>query len=343
MSKYAGLIEYLASVPREKLEVRLSLPQIEGLIDGTLPASACEHYYWHGRGYRPHVDLLAEAGWSAHLNPRERAVTFRRESGARPRTRPSRPEKTVAVRPAAFGGYSERLGVLTQNLPEYVAAFTARQSNSDTAVFSRSQVRAHKKTLQRLHRVGLGTILSGEETEFFTLLHDTLDAWGMNQRAARLVSPHELRVNILDCADAILDLAPLRLCDLDAETVDDVARRLTGLMGKLQVSATSTRMVAFAKAVHHLLPNLLPPMDREYTLWFLLAPKKRMTNIDELFPDAFRMCARIAAANRDALPGLVTGFSDLDSQVMDTSETKLIDNGIVEYVRGTLGRRPPRN
>jgi len=50
MSKYAGLIEYLASVPREKLEVRLSLPQIEGLIDGTLPASACQHYYWQKRG-----------------------------------------------------------------------------------------------------------------------------------------------------------------------------------------------------------------------------------------------------------------------------------------------------
>jgi hypothetical protein len=33
--------------------------------------------------------------------------------------------------------------------------------------------------------------------------------------------------------------------------------------------ASGTTIVGNSKVMHHMLPNVIPPIDREYTLWFL--------------------------------------------------------------------------
>ena len=33
--------------------------------------------------------------------------------------------------------------------------------------------------------------------------------------------------------------------------------------------ASDTSLVGNSKVMHHMLPNIVPPIDREYTLWFL--------------------------------------------------------------------------
>jgi len=342
MSRFAALVEYLAAAG-DLGEVRLSFAEIGKLIDHPLPPSATQHWYWHGRGHRPHVDLLAGAGWSAHLDPKAKEVSFRRTVGSVARTgRPTAADSAGGAR-VCTAGRDERIRDLMQNLPKYVAAFAQRQSRPETAVFTKEQVRCHKVTLRRLDAVGLGGVLSPRETEFYELLYAALKSWGMDQRAAKLVAVDNLRGSILANADSIAELQGLRLRDLDAPSATAVAGQLASLMQRLRVSDSGTRMVAFSKALHHLLPRLVPPMDREYTLWFFYAPRDPTSGIDDLFTDVFRGCARIAAANRDALPGLVGGCDDLGSCVLDTSESKLIDNAIVEYVQSTLGKRRRRS
>lgn len=338
MSRYAALVSYLSTKPREMSEVRLTFAEIEGIIGHPLPPSASQHWYWHGRGYRVHVDLLAEAGWSAHLDPKGKTVGFRRDTGVLsrgPLTTPIR-ESLEAQAPLA-ADREERIRDLTENLRRYVEAFTARQRDPSTAVFAGRKVSVHKRTLQRLRAIGLDEVLSGRETEFFRLLYDTLDAWGMNSRAAVLVDFGEFRDSILSNAAAIRELQDISLRDLDETSSPGVARHLLRLMYSLSVSGSRTKMVAFSKALHHMLPNLVPPMDRQYTVRFFLGPTRKTGDIDRHFPDIYRWCAVIAAANREVLPGLVGGCDDLTSNVFDTSETKLIDNAIVEYVKSNWG------
>ncbi len=331
MSKFIGLVKHLASMPRDRDEVRLNFAEIDGLIDGVLPASAGQHWYWHGRGYRTHVDLLADAGWSAHLDPKAKEVSFRRTvDGVVREGSPTAVEATGGARVCTVSR-DERIRDVMQNLPKYVAAFARRQSSPATAVFTREQVCCHKVTLQRLDAVGLRGVLSRRETEFYELLHATLQAWGMDQRAARLVALDDLRRSVVANADAIAELQDLSLRDLDASSAIAVAGQLTDLMQRLRVSDSGTKMVAFTKAVHHLLPQLVPPMDRQYTLRFFFPPNGRTNPIDPWFPRLYRWCAAIAFANRDALPSLVGGHDDLASSVFNTSEAKLIDNAIVEY------------
>ena len=37
----------------------------------------------------------------------------------------------------------------------------------------------------------------------------------------------------------------------------------------INVMASRTTLVGNSKVMHHMLPNIVPPIDREYTLWFL--------------------------------------------------------------------------
>jgi len=345
MSKYAALVEHLATTPEALAEVRMTVREIGRLIDGPMPPSAARHQYWHGD--RPHVRLLSSAGWTAHLDPEAQEVAFRRAGDAAA----AKPGPPAAQGPASGGrghtdGTERRVRDLADNLVRYVELFTKRQASRRTALFTGPSIYFHKRTLQRLHSVGLDGVLSGRETEFYELLYATLSSWGMHRmgtRGAKLVGFDDFRGSILDNASAIVELRDLSLRELDETSADNVAQRLADLMQALRISGTGTRMIAFSKALHHLLPSLVPPMDREYTLWFFYAPRDLTSGIDDCFADVFRACAKVAAANRHILLGLVSGHDDLSSLVFDSSETKLVDNAIVEYVWTTLGRKPRKS
>lgn len=44
---------------------------------------------------------------------------------------------------------------------------------------------------------------------------------------------------------------------------------LKEIFQKINVMASGTSLVGNSKVMHHMLPNIIPPIDREYTLWFL--------------------------------------------------------------------------
>lgn len=45
---------------------------------------------------------------------------------------------------------------------------------------------------------------------------------------------------------------------------------LREIFNGIKVMASGTTLVGNSKVMHHMLPNVIPPIDREYTLWFLL-------------------------------------------------------------------------
>ena len=60
-------------------------------------------------------------------------------------------------------------------------------------------------------------------------------------------------------------------CDItqiDPSDVLQITNDVWAIIGSLKVSTSATHIVAGSKALHHVLPNLVPPIDREYTFKF---------------------------------------------------------------------------
>ena len=342
MTKFAGVATFLLEVSGESPEITLTFEKIERLIGTQLPSSAHEHFYWHGRDHRPHVRLLAEAGWSAHLDPMRKSVSFRRvdESARPPASPPTRPVTETGHVP--LPALAERMHDLKQDFRRYVDDYTVRQQ--DNSLFGGPSVYFHKRTLQRLQQVGIDAVLSESEVEFYELLYATLASWGMHRmgpRGAKLVNFCDFRASIIRSSEPIRALQYLTLCDLH-EPVSDVANRIVAVMNGLSVGRSETKMVACTKTLHHLLPDLVPPIDRQYTLWFFYAPTEKTGSIDVHFSEVYGRMAEIAAANRGQFQDLVRGSDDLNSSVFNTSKTKVVDNAIMEYVLTRLPRPPKK-
>ena len=106
--------------------------------------------------------------------------------------------------------------------------------------------------------------------------------------------------------------------------MDELWNLIKGKPG-LEVSATNFPLVAGSKALHHLIPHLMPPIDRRYTADFF-GWKNRIQNHPE-------------AMFRDTFPRLVSLAKRIDTPAnkhlgssFNTSLTKILDNAIVGYM-----------
>lgn len=186
----------------------------------------------------------------------------------------------------------------------------------------------HKKTLSRLDQLGLPSKALDDDL-FFDYLYAALTAWGlhrMGERGAKLSEPQVIRANLEKVRDDLESIQTYRICELREERVSEISDAIRAIIGKLQVSATETQLVAGSKALHHLLPNLVPPVDREYTLRFFFG---NTTNANlQRFSLIFRGFWHTAQQQRAKILQRIQEHRD-----WDTSETKVIDNAIVGYMK----------
>jgi hypothetical protein len=104
-------------------------------------------------------------------------------------------------------------------------------------------------------------------------IYATLASWGMHRmgpRGAKLVGFDEFAASIGKQREKLFPLENLRMQDLTDPEAADVRAVLSDAVQAISASATDSRLVAGTKTLHHLLPDLLPPMDRRYTDGFSL-------------------------------------------------------------------------
>ena len=96
--------------------------------------------------------------------------------------------------------------------------------------------------------------------------------------------------------------------------------------------ASGTSLVGNSKVMAHLLPNLIPPVDREYTLKFLFgkntiknAIESEWLTLEQILNDFFYPILYSQRFQTKAREWL----ADSRWKSWDTSETKIIDNLIV--------------
>jgi hypothetical protein len=89
------------------------------------------------------------------------------------------------------------------------------------------------------------------------------------------------------------------------------------------------KIVAGSKALHHVLTELIPPIDREYTIRFFFHHKSFSRGDEVAFHEMFPYFCRIAIESREKIERRI-------GQGMNSSVTKVIDNAIVGFVRTRL-------
>ena len=193
--------------------------------------------------------------------------------------------------------------------------------------FTGPSVYFHLRTLERLSSLGLPRAL--EDELFFEYLYATLTSWGMHRMGrggAKLVEFTDFVGTLQAQKDKILNLQGLKLTRLSEEELENVANELWAIISHLKVSATKTQLIAASKALHHLLPDLVPPIDNQHTLKFVYGYNPTYCSEERKFKKVYRCIWRIGVRKRDTILRWVgRGFH--------TSETKVIDNAIIGYVK----------
>jgi hypothetical protein len=233
---------------------------------------------------------------------------------------------------------SDRRRVRTLGLPEVHARLDALIADFERCVdrfeaavpFTRTQYELHRRTIDR--RSALGSVEAAiHDDEFTELLHRTLQQWGIGRRASRLAPLAAFRRALIDHLPQLLELEPHLLEQL-TEGVGSISAAIDRLISDLGVVDNHARIVAGTKTLHHVLPDLVPPMDRAWTGaffgWSALDPQ---TSQSLIVGEAYEGFAAIARARRP---------SRLVGEGWRTSSTKILDNALIGYcmLQGIGGR-----
>ncbi len=105
-------------------------------------------------------------------------------------------------------------------------------------------------------------------------VYATLSSWGMHRMGKRgsKMEPFDIFQKSIDSlSDKIVEAQQFGFNTID----ENQWAVLKEIFRGINVMLSETSLVGNSKVMHHMLPNIIPPIDRTYTLWYL----RRNTNI----------------------------------------------------------------
>ena len=111
---------------------------------------------------------------------------------------------------------------------------------------------------------------------------------------------------------------------ISEEELPKIIQVLWKILENIKASISAVKLVANSKTLHHILPEIMPPIDRQYTLQFF-RNSKEIKYEQKIFREIYPLFHYIGLKNKVVIQSLLgTGFH--------TSETKIIDNALVGYI-----------
>ena len=215
---------------------------------------------------------------------------------------------------------------LMDRFPQWLAEFDR------SGPFARSgQLEWHRRTIDRRLELGSGAAAVLDET-FLRCLYETLRAWGIGVRVSKLHPFAAFAKELRRHAETI--------ATFDAAAIDDeqlqvrkTRDELWSFLERLKIVGNEARLVSGTKTLHHILPDLVVPMDRAYTqVFFGWGNPRFQYRQRDCFVEAFEAFVEIA---RSVEPAKFVGAG------WRSSRTKVLDNALVAVVQ-SLAPRPPR-
>jgi len=215
----------------------------------------------------------------------------------------------------------KRVESLIKHFDEYVEVFNQRN------LFTGPSVYFHNKTLEilRRHKKPSDALL---DDLFFDYLYATLTSWGLHRMGpglAKLTELEDVKESFRKMKEQITVLECFEITNIQEGNIASITSDLWEVLANTRVSVSQTKIVANSKALHHILPELMPPIDREYTLRFFYNNTNLNQGDEVAFKEIYPYFHKIASACKDKIMSHI-GVG------MNTSQTKVIDNAIVGFV-----------
>lgn len=194
-------------------------------------------------------------------------------------------------------------------------------------------------------RAGKEAFLSRRHIE---MLYATLTAWGMHRMGGtettktKLTNWERFQASLVVTAPALAEFRSCKLLEMSESHYSEAVSRLRDCYEALDLSMSRATIVVNSKALYHLLPDFIPPIDRQYTIrFFTRGPETwrdtkgrfRMISlpagIDAQFSLFHKTCVNIKRLADRIDPGLF----EAERRQHEVTAPKALDNAIVNYVR----------
>jgi hypothetical protein len=194
-------------------------------------------------------------------------------------------------------------------------------------------------------REGQTTFLSHRQIE---LLYATLTAWGMHRMGdadktkTKLSDWDRFADSILANASTLQDFRDYTMLGTPESDYSDALARLRPVYERLRLAISGATVVVNSKALYHLLPKFIPPIDRQYTIRFFRQPthawrgsngKYRMIQLPSGVDAQFRLFERTCVQFKRLADRIDPELFDEQLRMHGVDAPKALDNAIVNYVR----------
>lgn len=185
--------------------------------------------------------------------------------------------------------------------------------------------------------------LEYQQTEFLSDRHieyvyATLVAWGMHRMGltgAKMPNYDEFKESIVAHKDKLEELRGKRIEYITRNEIDSIIESLSIICFSIKGSTSQSHLVSGSKTLAHILPNLVCPMDRQYTLRFFKFRSKDTEN--DIFKFVMRSMWDFYQNSNN-----VKSVQSLLGQTFNENYPKIFDNLIIEYVKDKLPNEPKK-
>ena len=166
-------------------------------------------------------------------------------------------------------------------------------------------------------------------------IYRTLRTWGMHQLKGREEFSKSV-AEIIQKNKNTKRLLKLKIEELEEKEFEKVLKVLTEICFKIDVTDTETKIVAATKTLAHIFPNLVPPMDRQYTKKFFGCywdykndSERKLKKQIEMFQDVMKAMKDFYSDKK-----IVAAAKELvkNNKKANTSLPKVFDNLIITYM-----------
>ncbi|MBL0059008.1 MAG: hypothetical protein IPP35_07850 [Elusimicrobia bacterium] len=188
------------------------------------------------------------------------------------------------------------------------------------------------------------------------MIYATLSSWGMHRMGdpkgtkAKMVEFPDFRSSILECRNELTALRNERFEKVTPERYGEILQSLNGVYGQMKVSISKSTLVAHAKTLAHILPHLIPPIDRQYTVrffsqdaseFFTKSGKYRLPQVPNGLDAQFGMFVELSGKMKTLFDLCDKRILQVNEQGFNTSYPKIVDNLIMAFVKSV--KRPSKS
>jgi len=215
--------------------------------------------------------------------------------------------------------YQDKVRDILANMDRYHRAYYESEAFSGPSLY--------------FHRRALETRQPSGSLAHLEYVYATLASWGMHRMGkggSKMKSFEDFRRSTKLLTDKISQAQRF-----DCRAMDNPKWILVGeIFKEIEVMASGTSLVGNSKALHHIMPNIVPPIDREYTLRYLRGNTNIKNDLDQEWLSLKEIVSDFfipIACHTDFHLMANQWVSSQDKYPWDTSVLKVVDNLLIGW------------